>query len=105
MFTYFLTTAYERQRFPYPQRRKDPTQVAVARYVAQRTKLQGAKYLGEASTMAEVRGLLKKGEVVKTLDLLSARFMAVEEAAKDGNWTKAGEWEVRANVTKTLAGK
>ena len=78
-------TAYEREHLHYPQKRKNLTQVAVARYVAQRTKSQEAKYLGEASTLTEAIDLPKKGKVVETLDLLSTRFLAVEEAAQDGN--------------------
>ena len=54
--------------------------------------------------MLEAVDFLRARKVKKACDLLLMRYMALEQSVEDGNWKKAVRFELRSNITGTIAG-
>ena len=100
----FLARACERVHGGQPERVKDLFKVSLPMFVSTKFPSQTPRELNEAQTVAESMEFLLRGKTARALDLLAARFIALETAAANKNdWTKAEKWELRSEISKTLA--
>ena len=68
-----------------------------------RAVLRGGEVYAQATAEAETFEF--EAEVTKVMDLLSGRFIALEQAvAAKGEWGKANYWELRSEGSATTAG-
>ena len=102
----FLHHSYERLHSGQASRLRDLDRIRLASYFAQKSKLRDkdAKMRDEGATLLEAVDFLRARKVKKACDLLLMRYMALEQSVEDGNWKKAVRFELRSNITGTIAG-
>ena len=101
----FLARAHERWKGKEARSVGDLMSVSLEMYVSTKFPSRTPRELNEAQTLAEIMGRLMDGEVAKAMDMAAGRFIALETAASQkGDWKKAEAWELRSEISTTLAG-
>ena len=102
----FLHAAHERLHSGLPTKLKEVDRIRLTSYFAQKSKLRDteAKMRDEGATLLEAVDFLRARKPKKAIDLLLMRYMALEQSQEDGNWKKATKYELRSNITSTIAG-
>ena len=101
----FLARAHERWKGRAAKNVDELLSVSLEMYVSTKFPSRQPRELNEAQTLSQVMQHLLDGEVANAMDVLSGRFIALETAASQkGDWKRAMDWELRNDISSTLAG-
>ena len=102
----FRHICHERLHSGLSTRLPDLGRMRFTSYFAQRSKLKRkeGKLRDEGATLLEAVDVLRHGKTKKVVDLPLMRYMALGQSVEGGNWNKAMKFELRSNVTGTIAG-